>query len=362
MPLAPWLRILLAVGGFTILVVVLDAAIRTFLLPRAASVRLTRAVSKAVGRPFLLLAGPRRTMARRDQVLSLYPSVLLFSLQAVWLALTVVGFAALFVGIGGTTVGDGFEVSGSSLFTLGTTPVRGAGQQTLAFSEAGIGLTLLALLIAFIPSLYSAFQRRELEVSRLAVRAGTPATPWGMLEIAKSIGDFSRLEEVWADWEVWFIDVAETHTTHSILNFYRSRSAGKSWIASAATVLDAAALYNAAVDLEPSVGAALCIRSGWLALRELADVFSLPYPTEPTRADPIATTRAEFDLVLDHLEASGVPLIADRAQAWGDFVGWRVNYDAAIEQLTSFLSYERLDWSSVVNRPLLPPTNQRGQR
>ena len=115
----------------------------------------------------------------------MYPPVLLLSYQATWLGLTFVAFAFLFVSAGAQSLARGFELSGSSLFTLGTTSAVGAGQFVLSYLEAAIGLTLLGLLIAFIPTIYGAFQRRELAVSRLSVRAGVPATPWGILEIAQ---------------------------------------------------------------------------------------------------------------------------------------------------------------------------------
>jgi hypothetical protein len=358
--MAVWTRVLMGVLGFALQVLVLDAAIRTFLLPRVANVRLSRLVSKAVGSVFRLIAGPRRSYAKRDQVLSLYASIVLLSYQALWLALSVVAFGLGFVAAGVSSYGQAFEMSGSSLFTLGTLSGSGGVQLTLGFVEAGIGLTLLALLIAFIPTLYTAFQRRELSVARLAVRAGVPATPWGVLEVAQSIKSFDALDKVWTEWEQWFIDVGETHTTLTILNYYRSPNPKQTWIGAAATVLDAAAIFNAAVDVPPSPTAGLCIRSGWIALRRLADYFRLDYPVHPDRSIPIAISRNEFDLVLEHLERSGVPIVADHDAAWNDFVGWRVNYDAIIEACYDQFTCPRVDWSQVAAQPLLPPSNVRG--
>jgi hypothetical protein len=251
-------------------------------------------------------------------------------------------------------------MSGSSLFTLGVISGNGGVQLTIGFVEAAIGLTLLALLIAFIPTLYTAFQRRELSVARLAVRAGVPATPWGVLEVAQSVKSFDALDKLWLEWEQWFIDVGETHTTLTILNFYRSPNPNQTWIGAAATVLDAAAIFNAAVDVPPSPTAGLCIRSGWISLRRLADYFRIPYPINPKPTDPISISRHEFDLVLEHLDKSGVPLVADHDAAWRDFQGWRVNYDAIIEASYDRFTCPRLEWSQVAVQPLLPPSNVRG--
>lgn len=337
---------------------VLDAAIRTFLLPRLARVRLSRWTAHAVRVPFSLLASPRRSYRTRDRVNSLYPSFVLLAYQAMWLALSLVAFALIYVAAGAPTWSSAFSVSGSSLFTLGTASSHGA-PAALTFTEAGVGLTLLALLIAFIPTLYQAFQRREYAVSRLTVRAGVPATPWGILEIAHSVKSNERLEELWREWEQWFIDVGETHTTLVILNHYRSPDPRQTWVASAAAVLDAAALYNACVDVTPSPNAGLCIRAGWLTLRKIADYFGVDYPTTFDEHTPCSIPREEFDVVWDRLQRAGVGLVADRDAGWRDFRGWRVNYDAMIERLCDLLISPRADWRSAALAPLVEPSNER---
>lgn len=358
--MALWIRVVSGVAALVLELLVLDAAIRTFLLPRMANVTLSRFVARVVGMLFHLLASPKRPYRVRDAILSFYASIVLLTYQALWLVFSIVAFALGFVALGEPSFIHAFEVSGSSLLTLGTASGHGAGQVALGYVEAGLGLTLLALLIAFIPTLYGAFQRREFSVSRLAVRSGLPATPWGVLEIAQSVNSYERLDELWSEWEEWFIEIGETHTSLTILNFYRSPSPDQTWIGAAATVLDAAALFNAAVDFPPSPMAGLCIRSGWLTLRRLADYFRIPYPRHLDQSTPISITRDDFDGVLDHLTRSGVPIVANRDAAWSDFVGWRVNYDAIIEALAELLTCPRTDWKTASGEPLLGPSNTRG--
>jgi hypothetical protein len=358
--MAIWIRVVAGLVGLWLQVMVLDAAIRTFLVPRVASVRLSRATAKSVGWFFRLLASEKRTYAVRDRILSLYASILLLTYQALWLALSLVAFALGFIAAGVSHAGRAFQISGSSLLTLGTSSGSGGAQVFLGYLEAGIGLTLLALLISFIPTLYSAFQDRELSVSRLSVRAGIPATPWGVLEIAQSVENYQVLDELWREWEQWFIEVGETHSTLPILNYYRSPNPDQTWIRSAATVLDAAALFNAAVDAPPSATAGICIRAGWLTLRRLADYFRVPYPVAPDRTIPISISREEFDLVLGRLELSGVPIVGDHDAAWSDFVGWRVNYDAMIEAFHVMFACPRSDWSLALLQPMFGRSNRRG--
>ncbi|MGA7834487.1 MAG: hypothetical protein WCA31_04715 [Acidimicrobiales bacterium] len=353
-----WVRILCGFAGLFIQIVVLDAAVRTFLLPRVANVTLSRSIGKFIRWIFHLIAG-HKSYATKDRILSLYASVVLLTYQAVWLGLSVVAFAFIFVAAGEKSFTVAFEVSGSSLFTLGIVAIHHGVIWALEYVEAGIGLTLLALLIAFIGPLYQSFQRREYAVSRLTVRAGIPATPWGVLELAQSVESYDRLDELWREWEQWFIDVGETHTTLVILNYYRSPSPVQTWIGSAATVLDAAALFNAAVDAKPSPTAGLCIRAGWLTLRRIGDYFKVPYPTEMSKDIPISITRAEFETVLNRLDRIGVPLLADRDAAWADFVGWRINYDAIIEACYRLFTCPRTDWSTAAVQPLFGPSNKR---
>ena len=354
-------RLVAAAAGLALELMVLDAAVRTFLLPRVANVRLSRALAHVIGGVFDLLSSPRRSYPTRDRILSLYPSIMLLSYQALWLGLSVIAFALGFVALGAPDPARAVALSGSSLFTLGTSHTTGAGQAALGFVEAGVGLTLLALLIAFIPTLYAAFQRREISVSRLSVRAGIPATPWGILEIARSVASYERLDELWREWEQWFIEVGETHTTLTILNFYRSPTPDQTWIGAATAVLDAAALFNAAVDETPSPTAGLCIRSGWLNLRRLADYFHVPYPVAPDRTMPISIARADFDAVLERLTRSGIAIVPDREAAWWDFVGWRVNYDAIVEALLERFTCPRTDWHTASGQPLLRRSNERGR-
>jgi hypothetical protein len=357
--MSAWVRVLSGIFGVFLQLVVLDAAIRTFLLPRVANVRLSRYVARSIGAVFTVIAG-HKSYPTKDRILSLYASIALLGYQVAWLSLSLVAFGFIYVASGTPTFSNAFDISGSNIIGAGIVAARTGSVTVLEYIESGIGLTLLALLIAFIPALYQSFQRREYSVSRLTVRAGVPATPWGVLEIAASVSSYERLDELWREWEQWFIDVGETHTTLVILNYYRSPNPQQTWIGSAASVLDAAALFQAAVDAEPSPTAGLCIRAGWLSLRRIADYFKIAYPTDLHREIPISISREEFEIVLDRLTRSGVPILADRDAAWRDFVGWRVNYDAIIERFYVLFTCPRTDWHAAAVQPLFGPSNLRG--
>src|SRR5207253_1677806 len=114
----------------------------------------------------------------------------------------------------------------------------------------------------------------------------------------------------------------------------------------AGAVLDAAALTSAMVDLPRDTQADLCIRAGYLALRRIADFFSIRHNPSPAPSDPIAVSREEFDTACEQLARAGVPLKLDRDRAWRDFVGWRVNYDTVLLALAALTMAPYAPWSS----------------
>jgi hypothetical protein len=249
-----------------------------------------------------------------------------------------------------------FMVSGSSLLTLGFASVTDFPTEALAFTEAITGLILVALLIAYLPTIYSAFSKRELAVTMLEVRAGSPPSAIEMIKRYHRLSRIDKINELWISWELWFVELAETHTSFAMLPFFRSPLPEHSWITAAGTVLDAAALMNSMVDTPRDAQADLCIRAGFLALRRIADYFRFPYNSHPNRYDPISISREEFYEVYEELAREGVPLRPDREQAWEDFAGWRVNYDTVLVRLAGLVMAPPAMWSS--DRSILPVQSQ----
>ena len=204
------------------------------------------------------------------------------------------------------------------------------------FVEATLGLGLVALLISFLPTIYQQFSRREVLVSQLDVRAGTPPTPVALFRRAKRIGWIEELDDFWLEWERWFTEVEESHTSYLSLPFFRSPHPGRSWITAAGAVLDSASSAPRRSTCRRSWQAQLCLRAGYLALRHIAEPYGIRFDPDPAPTDPISITRDEFDQVLAELADIGVPLRSDRDQAWRDFAGWRVNYDTVLLPLSAW--------------------------
>jgi hypothetical protein len=194
------------------------------------------------------------------------------------------------------------------------------------------------------------------------MRAGSPPTPEELLRRAWTINWMDRLPRLWEDWQTWFIDIEETHTSLAALTFFRSPFSQRSWVTAAGCILDTASIRLSALDLPAEPEAALCIRAGYLALRRISDFFGIPYDPEPSADDPISIGRDEYDRVVDQLAADGLPVVADRDAAWRAFAGWRVNYDPVLLALASLTMAPYAPWSSDRSAAYRPPPLSSGRR
>jgi hypothetical protein len=339
-------RLIVFALGLSLVVLTVRSAIRQFVMPRSAPDGLTRSAFLFIREIFELRLHKEATYEDRDRVMALYAPVALLFLPVVWLSLVLTGYAGMYWAIGVRPVIDAVRISGSSLLTLGFAVAEGVPTTVLEFTEAAIGLILVALLISYLPTMYAAFSRREAIVNMLEVRAGSPPSPVELYARYHRLGRMDELATMWATWEQWFVDIEETHTSLAALSFFRSPQPDRSWITAAGAILDAGALYASALDFPRNPQAELCIRAGYLALQHIADFFGIPYNPQPAGDEPISITRPEFDEVCDRLLASGVPVKADRDRAWQDFRGWRVNYDLVLLALASLTMAPYAMWSS----------------
>jgi len=315
-------------------------------LPRAATPIVTRAVFIGLRWGFNLVARGARTYNGRDSVMSLFGPVGLLTLPAVWSVMILAAYTAMFHALGVRGFERAFEMSGSSLFTLGFVRPPDLATNVLAFFEAATGLTVLGLLIAYLPTIYAAFSRREVQVAQLEVRAGNPPSGVHLLVQSQRMERFHLLDDFWVSWQAWFTELEETHTSLGVLSFFRSPQGHRSWVTASGAVLDGAALRLAAVDLPFDPEAGICVRAGFFALRAIADYYGFAYDPDPHPGDPISISKEEFLQACDEMIEAGIPVRADREAAWFDFTGWRVNYDIPLLELASFIMTPYAPWSS----------------
>jgi hypothetical protein len=327
---------------------------------------LTRWVYLGVGTLFRLRLRGTRDYRRRDRTMALYAPASLLVLPAIWMGLILVGFAGVIWSLGVHPWQSALLESGSSLFTLGFRLPFNLATGLVDMTEAGFGLGLLALMISYLPAIYGCYSRRELLVTALETEAGSPPSAAELLGRLQRVDGLPLLDTYWADWTRWFNDLEETHCSTPILVFFRSPAPERSWVTAAGAVLDSAALVASTFEVGERrgvSGAELCIRSGYLALRRIGDYFVMPYDPDPRPTDPIRVSRAEFDDVCRRLSDAGAKLKDDRDQAWRDFAGWRVCYEAPLLQFASLCMAPWAPWSTdrAVAFRRLPVTRRRAR-
>ena len=280
-------QLLLFVLGLAVVAVALRSAISTFVLPRSASDPLTNIVFLLVRQFFWLRLRSKSTYNERDRVMALYAPIGLLALPPAWLACVCVGYTLIYRAIGSPSWHEAFFTSGSSLLTLGNMPLTSVPESIISFSEATLGLILVTVLISYLPTMYSAFSRREVAVNLLDVRAGSPPSAVEMLTRYYRIHGFSELGEVWKTWEAWFADIEETHTSLAALAPLPFTPAG-SFVGHSrrrGVGCGVAGGFNRRHPAQPRRATCACARATWrCAASPILSAFAITRTPRPTMA------------------------------------------------------------------------------
>jgi hypothetical protein len=336
-------RIAGAVLGTLIVVAVWVNVVVTLVIPRG-HVGFIKVVDSLVDRAYTAAVRLVGSWDRRDALLASQPAVVLGALLIIWLAGFVAGYGLL-LWLAGGSFPDALREAGSSLFTLGFAYRTGAGPSVVDFLAAASGLVIVALQIAYLPTLYAAYNRRETEVTLLGPRAGSPA--WGpeLLARAQIADGIDQLTVIYQAWERWSADVAESHSSYPSLLRFRSPEPHSSWIVSQLAVLDAAALHMAACPDSAPFTARLCVQMGFTCLRKLTRTLRVPVEEDPRPDDPVRLSWEEFLQGWERITSVGFPVERTAEEAWPHFRGWRVNYEAAACKLAWGLDVVPARWS-----------------
>jgi hypothetical protein len=360
-------RSVAAVAGGLLVLTAWASIIGTLIVPRPVSSWLTRWVDRSVNWAFRLVTGAVADHRRRDQILaSQAPATLLAQLIA-WLAISFLGYMLLLWPWETAGLASAFTVAGSAMFTLGFAVPPGPAPAAIVFAAAATGLVIVALQIAYLPVLYAAFNRRETEVALLNARAGVPS--WGPELLARThyalgsgVSAIGTLPDLYAQWERWAADVTESHTTYLPLVRFRSPRPLSSWVTALLAVLDSAALILAlSPDSAPVVPARLCLRSGFLCFRQIARAMGIDVPDEPDPNGQITLTYQEFLDAVARMREVDFPVERQPAEAWPEFVGWRLNYEQAAYAVAFAVDAVPAMWSGPRRRddrvipPIRPP-------
>ena len=343
-------RVLAGVAGAAMVVGTWMSVFSTLVVPRGRATRLTVKVTKLVNGAFAIGVKRARTYTDKDRLLAQVGPLLLLVMLLVWLFLFHLGYALLMWAVAGGSLWEALREAGSSLFTLGFASRPIASVTVIDFLAAVTGLLVIALQIAYLPVLYAAFSQRETLVTTLQSRAGSPA--WGPEILARhqSVGIVDNLRFFYAEWETWAAQVAESHSNYPVLLQFRSPHHLRSWVLALLSVLDSAALYHALNDTAAPSETRLCLRMGFTALRDIADVVGLPYSPDPDPDEPIQLTYDEYLMGIRRLEGVGFPMARTPEEAWAHFRGWRINYEAIAYALAELIVAPPAPWSGARTR------------
>jgi hypothetical protein len=352
------LRAIGAVLGGLLVLAVTASVLRTLVVPGGRAGLALRSVDRTVDVLFRIAATWARSAESRHHLFQAQAPLILAAMLLLWLSGYLLGYALLLWPQTGS-LAAALRESGSSLLTLGFASTRATGPTTVDFLAGATGLIVVALQIAYLPTLYASFSRRETEVTLIGVRAGHP--PWGPELLARhQMGStLDDLPEFYRQWERWAADVAESHASYPILLRFRSPDPRSSWLIALLAVLDSAAMLHATAPLATPLQARLSLRMGIDCLRQLATTIAVPFDDDPRPDDPIALTRAEFDEGIARITEVGFVMEREPDEAWRHFAGWRVNYESIAYRLAWAIDAVPARWSGPRRGGISTPAQRR---
>jgi hypothetical protein len=304
------MSILSAVLGIALILIVLGDAFETIVLPR----RVTRQISLArlfyqyTWLLWLTLVRSIFSGRRQETYLSFYGPLSLLLLLILWATGLVIGFGLLHWASGSiiktpegtSSLSTYLYLSGTTFFTLGlgdVTPSTSFGRGLIAF-EAGMGFGFLALVIGYLPVLNQSFSRREVNISLLDARAGSPPTAAEMLNRHSHDHGLEELRQLFHQWEQWTAELLESHLSYPVLAYFRSQHDNQSWLGALTAILDASAFAIAYLEGQCKRQAQLTFAITRHAIVDLAQIFNCPpCQPEPDRLPLIDLERLHATLI-----------------------------------------------------------------
>ena len=286
------MRLLAAIPGLALILIILWDAFETIILPRRVTrrLRLTSLFYRSIWMVSSSIARAMKNHKRREKYLGMFGPLSLLMLLTMWAVGLIFGYAILMWSISErvnltpaeTTFGTYFYLSGITFFTLGygdVVPMLPMGR-VFAVIEAANGFGLLAIVIGYLPVLYQSFSRREVNISLLDARAGSPSSAAEMLRRHGDSGHLRDLDVVLHEWEHWAAELMESHLSYPVLCYFRSQHDNQSWLAALTTVLDTCSLVMVGVDGAPAWQAKLTFAMARHAVVDIAQIFRTA-PTAP---------------------------------------------------------------------------------
>ncbi|MGA7205291.1 MAG: hypothetical protein WBX27_11740 [Specibacter sp.] len=326
------------------------SVIGTLIVPRPLQSVLTRVTGLATLKAFLAIVRPVSSYEQRDRILSWQAPMSLFVRLLVWMILFYLSYSLMLLPFVDGDIFKAASETGSAMFTLGYAAPNNVGNTVLVYAGAYTGLTVIALQVSYLPTLYAAFNRREADVTLLVSRAGSPS--WGPeLLVRTRFGraaqdSTSELSELYQTWERWAAEVAESHSTYLTLVWFRSSAPQSNWLISLLSVMDAAALQLAlSPGTAPNTRARLVLRMGFTCMNQVARAIHIPVNEDPDPDAPLNVTFDDFQAAVKMLHSVDFPVEVTAEQAWPHFRGWRANYEKVAYALAYSIDAPPSMWS-----------------
>jgi hypothetical protein len=344
-------EILISILGVVLILVVLGDAFETVVLPRRVTrrVRLARLFFRSTWLPWSALLRWISSGKRRETYLSFYGPLSLLLLLMVWATGLIFGFALLHWANGSAIDlakgSPGFSTdlyfSGTNFFTLGLGDVtpRTPMARVLTALEAGMGFGFLALVIGYLPALNQSFSRREVNISLLDARAGSPPTAAEMLRRHSYDSRLEELRQLLGDWELWSAELLESHLSYPVLAYFRSQHENQSWLGALTAILDTCAFVMAELEGPCERQAELTFAIARHAVVDLALIFRRP----PRQPEKDRLPPAQLELLRAALEANGLKLLRGSA-ADQKLTELRQMYEPYVNAMSSFLAITIPPW------------------
>lgn len=340
-----------AAGALLVVLMIVDA-FEAIILPRRVTrkIRVARLFYRTTWGLWKLIVCRFPNRKTREALLGGYGPCSLLLLIATWAFGLVTGFAMMQYGAGSAiNVHEGtagftmdFYLSATTFFTLGLGDVlpRSTLARTLLLAEAGLGYGFLAVIVGYLPFIYSSFSRREVNISLLDARAGTPPTAGELLRRYSYPEGQVALRELLAEWELWCAELMESHLSYPVLAYFRSQHDNQSWIASLTAILDTCALVKTGVEgVACQRQADLTFAIARHAVVDLSQVFS----TTPRGLAEDRLTAADLQSIRDTLGRHGLKLNAGEG-ADGQLTELRKMYEPYIYALALHLKQTLPPW------------------
>ena len=341
---------IIAVLGFVLLSAALWDAFEVIISPRRVTrrFRLARAFYRS---SWWLWSAVGRSISdenRRETYLGIFGPLSLVMLVGVWATAIVAGFAMMHWGLetplnvapGIAPFSTYLYMSGTTFFTLGlgdVTPL-GAPGRALVVVEAGVGFGFLAAIISYLPAiLYQAFSSREVSISLLDARAGSPPTAGELLR--RHGNDMRELGQLLYDWERWSEELLETHLSYPVLAYFRSQHTNQSWLAALTAILDTCALIIAGVNDGPTRQAQLTFAMARHAVGDLAQIFARS--RQPVLA-PDRLPSSSLTALRDMLAKAGITVQDGTAEQ--KLHDLRQMYEPHVQRLSHYLLMSLPPW------------------